>query len=274
MPNTTFSTTSIKHLAELVSTAPSVVPDLGLISTRQTITTDPEQSSEIPNLTDIGTVQTENFDYEASNVVVDNIPAQPTKFALPFSVITADQQAAGLTVRQLINAAVSKFEAAVWDAVVAPLLAETNFSSAVGVASSAFGGGDVDTLLASVTGRERVIVAHGDYTLKIKPTMLPATGTTKVLECSRWLTAGDGIRGFVSADRRGLVVQSGVPLVSPNMALRAAREIVALPGLGLPVELSIWHNAATKSDHACLTAYVSAAVADGSGLKLLKSSAE
>lgn len=271
MANTTFSTTSIKHLAGLIGTAPAVTPNLNLFAQVQEITTDPEQSSEIPIVSDIGDVQTAApYDYEASDVVIDNIAESPTKFALPFSVLTADQQAAGLTVRQLVNSAVSKFEASIWDTIIAPLFDETNFGVATGTAAAAFNAGDFEALLASVVGRDRAVVLDTDYAMKVKTDWIPAAGTTHIVECNRWLTAGSDVKGLVAADRRGLIVQTGLPLVTRTQALRSAREIVALPGLNIPTELTVWHNNSTKADHACLTSYVSAAVADASALRLLK----
>jgi hypothetical protein len=272
MANTTFATTSIKHLTSLIGAATAVVPDLNLVAEIQQIKTNPELSAEIPVVTDVGTVQTAAaYDYETSAVVVDNLPASPTKFCLPFSVDNVDLQGVGLTVAQIVNSALAKFESAIWDTTIAPLLAETNFTVAVQVGSAAFAGSDVDTMLASVRGRERVIVADADYVLKIKPNMLPATGTTRVLECNQWTAAGTGVQGFASTDKRGLVVQVGLPLATSNQAMRSSREVITLPGLRIPAELTTWHNGATKADHACLIAYVSAVVADASGLKLLKS---
>jgi len=215
MSNTLPSITSVKHLAGLVTSARSVLPRLESFATIQTIATDPELSSEIPIVSDVGTVQTSSFDYEASNVVIDSLHAVPKKFALPFSVGSADMQSAGLDVRQLVQAALERFEAAIWDTAIAPLFAESNFGVAASVGAEAFAASDFETMLASVSGRERAAVLDTDYSVKVKSTWLPVTPTT-VSESSRWTAAGDGVKGFVTADRRGLIVKTGLPLVSPN----------------------------------------------------------
>ena len=203
-----------------------------------------------------------NFEPADDGSTIDNRPATMTLYSQAFGVTSGDIQN-GFTVTQIFQKNLAIFEAALQTAIFAKLTTATFGEPVVSVASDAFGVADFDTMLTGVSSNRRCVVLDSPYFVRVKPDWFPAR-FNNLHEASAW---PDTLRGFIS-DPSGLVVPYALPQ-PPQPVSRSIRQIMTLPNLRVPCELTAWHGTATKSDRMCLSVYLGAVHGDADALKLL-----
>lgn len=267
MANTTFDINSlVSSLTKVTATSPGAVvaPVVQYATLAEVPVGQGNLPVEVPICTAGNTTLEDptNFEPADDGSTIDNRPATLTLYCQPFGMTSGDIQN-GFTVNQIFQKNLAIFEASLQAAIFAKLTTATFGEPVVSVASDAFGVGDFDSLIESVASNRRCVVLDSPYFVRVKPDWFPAR-FNNLHEASAW---PDTLRGF-SSDPSGLIVPYALPQ-PPQPVSRSIRQIMTLPNLRVPCEVTAWHGTASKSDRVCLSVYLGAVHGDADALKLL-----
>lgn len=197
---------------------------------------------------------------------------------VPFYISNAEYQN-GYKLEQLVESNVQVMADYIQALTFAPLLS-TNFGEAVTVAAASFSLSSLQTAWASVKGARKVCYLNGTAFSKILTNSLvvadpmlglPYAGFQKVAYADVAPAGESNIYGFVSTDKKGLVMASAIPDIAP-MARQLIDTTVIDLGNGLSCALNMWGSTSDRSDNASLDLYYGVQVGDKNAIKLIKSS--
>lgn len=198
---------------------------------------------------------------------------------VPFYLSNAEIQN-GYKLEQLIESNVQILAEKIQELAFTPITS-SNFGTALTVAEASFGAlSGLQTIWASVKGGPKVMylnaTAYSKLNTNLTTTQDPAAGTpyanfSKVAYSDVFTGVGSNIYGFVSSQRKGLAMASGIPAMGDMVRELIDSELIVLPN-GLTVQLNRWGSTSDRSDNASLDCYFGAAAADKTALKVIKSS--
>jgi len=197
---------------------------------------------------------------------------------VPFYISNAEYQN-GYRLEQLIASNVQVMANYIQQLAFTPLLS-SNYDTAVTVANTAFSLSSLQAAWASIPGASKVCYLDPTAYSKlltnqntyIDPQLgQPMAGFKRVAYTDSFTGAGTAYAyGFVSADKKGLVMASGIPEIAPKAAAMIETVMIDL-GNGLTCAMNTWGDTADRSDNASLDLYFGAAVGSKPALKLIRS---
>ena len=205
------------------------------------------------------------------------IPVAMQHVSVPFYISSAEYQN-GYKLEQLITSNVQILANKIQELAFAPLIS-TNFGNAVVVAEASFALASLQTAWASVKGLRKICYLSGTAFSKLltnqltvqDPTLgLPYGGFAKVAYADVLTGVGANVYGFVSTDKKGLVMASAIPDIAPKAKEMIDTTLIDL-GNGLTAALNVWGSTSDRSDNASLDIYFNAAKGSVDGIKLIKS---
>jgi hypothetical protein len=161
----------------------------------------------------------------------------------------------------------------------APIASATGFATATTVAQSAFALANLQEAWKAVPGGPKVAYLGGtafsklltNSTTQIDPMLgVPYAGFQKVAYTDAITGYGTNVYGFVSSQRKGLVMASGIPAMGDLVRELIDSELITLDN-GLTVQLNRWGSTTDRSDNASLDVYFGAAAGDKTALAVIKS---
>lgn len=196
---------------------------------------------------------------------------------VPFYISNAEYQN-GYKLEQLIESNVQILADKIQELAYTPITT-SNFGTAITVATASFTLSSLQTAWASVKGSRKVAYLDGtsfsklltNVTTQIDPMLgIPYAGFQKVAYSDAYTGAGTNIYGFVSSDRKGLVMAAAKAAIAP-MARQLIETVEIDLGNGLVADLNMWGSTSDRSDNASLDIYFGAAAGDKNALKVIKS---
>lgn len=200
-----------------------------------------------------------------------------THVHVPFYISNAEYQN-GYKLESLIESNIQVMADAIQAKAFAPI-SSTNYATGVTASAANFTLSSLQTAWASVAGSRKVAYLNGTYfsklltntTTSIDPMLgIPYAGFQKVAYADSFTGVGSNVTGFVSADKKGLVMASAKAAIAPRAASMIETIEIDL-GNGLVADLNIWGSTADRSDNASLDLYFGAAVGDADAITLIKS---
>lgn len=204
-------------------------------------------------------------------------PITMNHISVPFYLSNAEYQN-GYKLEQLIATNVQILADEIQKQAFTPITT-VNYGTAVTVTQASFALANLQTAWASIKGSRKVAYLDSvsfsklltNVTTQIDPELgVPYAGFQKVAYADSYTGAGTNIYGFVSSDRKGLVMASAKAAIAPKTA--AGIETIEIDlGNGLFADLNMWGNTSDRSDNASLDIYFGAAAGDKTALKVIKS---
>jgi hypothetical protein len=226
----------------------------------------PAKDSQTIIATVLPAVATDASDFETGDMTLDNRPATVHLYSISWG-LSAQEIGGGLSAVALAQAAAEKLADKIIDVVLAPVTASNYAAATVTATAALFAVTDFDTLWSAISAPDKAVVLDGAHFCKVKPAWIPP-GFSNVFENSRWSGAETKVRGFVAAPR-AVVVRHGLPIPPPERNA-VQRQVLTIPGVGLPVELTTWCSRGPRSVRCSLQLFLGAGVGDSSALRLLK----
>jgi hypothetical protein len=270
-PNISSITTALR---EAIETMPA--PTAPFSNFARLMPGDPERpmdTAEVPNVTATGALQTDPTDWQSGDSTIGVLTATPHQYSVSYHVRHIDLQK-GLTLQHLARSHMETFVQGLM-AVPLAILTSGNYGTALTSAASAFGPGDIPTLVAAVRSPRRFLLLDTAYFAKLCPGTLQAGPLALagfpngVYEVGDWSAAGAGVVGAVG-DPNGMVIIATLPKTPAFNANTVTT--AAIPGLGINCQINTWIDPGVRTLWVSYDLVLSAAVGKAASLKLIKSS--
>lgn len=197
---------------------------------------------------------------------------------VPFYLSNAEIQN-GYKLEALVESAITIMADKIQELAFAPVASASGFATAVTVTQDNFALSSLQTAWKAVPGSPKVCYLGSTAFSKllnnqntyIDPTLgVPYAGFSKVAYTDSITGYGTNVYGFVSSQRKGLVMASGIPVMGDMVRELIDSELIDL-GNGLVAQLNRWGSTSDRSDNASIDIMFGAAAGDTRSLAVIKS---